>query len=265
MPTKARRPSVEVVARWIAAGFGQGAGREYKPFLYVRDVPSTGLSSMVSSRITCRTHHYLSSLELSVHLLAEFDKGTQDIREQFALLPWEETRQIAADAGIRHPIYPGTQTPIVMTTDLLVTQTKGNKVSHRAISVKPAGELSARTADKLWIEQVYWLRRGVEWRLVAEDDIPKHKAQNLRFFELARVAEAPAHVVVTPAEFSRQFERLWQRDKRYIELLSAASQAVGVDNETGHVLLGKAVWAHESAIDIDSQTLAHRSFVKLKH
>lgn len=265
MPTKARRPSVEVVTRWIADGFGQGLGAEYKPFMYVRDVPSVGLSSMLTSRLTRRTHHYLSKLELSVHLLAEFEEGTQDIREQFALLPWDETQQIADDTGIRHPIYPGTRTPIVMTTDLLITQVKDGRVAHRAISVKPAGDFSLRTTDKLWIEQMYWKRRGVEWRLVTEEDIPKHKAVNLKFFELARITDVCSSVRVSPREFSQRFEQLWQRDKRYIELLSAAARSVGVDNETAHLLMGKAVWARESALDIDSSSLSHRSLVVLKH
>ena len=48
--TKNRRPTVKTVLRWIQAGYGQGEGEAFKPFMYVRDVPSEGTSSMVSSR-----------------------------------------------------------------------------------------------------------------------------------------------------------------------------------------------------------------------
>jgi len=85
--------------------------------MYVRDVPSEGTSSMVQSRITGRNHAYLSDHEFKVHLIAEYGRSTLDIREQFALLPWDETQSIASQIGIRHPIFPGTSTPTVLTTD----------------------------------------------------------------------------------------------------------------------------------------------------
>ena len=44
-------------ARWIKEGHGKGAGREYKSWLTVRDVPSDGRSHRVYSRLTQRTHH----------------------------------------------------------------------------------------------------------------------------------------------------------------------------------------------------------------
>ncbi len=44
-----------------------------------------------------------------------------DIREQFPLLPIEDTLRIAERLGYRHPRHPQTRRPIVMTTDFLVT------------------------------------------------------------------------------------------------------------------------------------------------
>ncbi|MBV8666065.1 MAG: hypothetical protein JO269_06215 [Burkholderiaceae bacterium] len=81
--TKARKPSLEIVWKWIKAGFGQGEGLTYKPFMYVRDVPSIGASRMVKSWTTGRNHHYLSRQEYKVHLLAEYSRWILDIREQF--------------------------------------------------------------------------------------------------------------------------------------------------------------------------------------
>lgn len=39
--------------------------------------------------------------------------------EQYPLLPREETIEIASELGIKHPMYPGTNVPIIMTTDLV--------------------------------------------------------------------------------------------------------------------------------------------------
>ena len=96
-----------MIRKLINAGYGQGVGKTFKPFMYVRDVPSIGTSNMVKSRVTGRLHHYLSDHEFKVHLLAEYAFSVIDIREQFALLPWEETQTIAAQLGIKHPRIPG--------------------------------------------------------------------------------------------------------------------------------------------------------------
>src|SRR5450631_4218601 len=152
--TKARKPSVAVVNQWIKAGFGQGSGPTFKPFMFVRDVPSMGTSSMVQSRITGRNHHYLSDQEFKVHLLAEYSQLTLDIREQFALLPWEETQSIAQQLGLRHPIFPGTTTPTVLTTDLLLDLKRPDGTELVAISVKLTKDLTARNLEKLLLEKV---------------------------------------------------------------------------------------------------------------
>lgn len=56
--------------------------------------------------------------------LQNTSQSTLDIREQFALLPWEETQSIAQKLGIRHSTYPGTRTPIVVTSDLVLTRAR---------------------------------------------------------------------------------------------------------------------------------------------
>ena len=60
MPTRSRRPPPELVEKWIKRGYGCGQGAAYKPFLAVRDVPSEGTSSMVSSRLTGRVVQWIN-------------------------------------------------------------------------------------------------------------------------------------------------------------------------------------------------------------
>src|SRR5438552_17486860 len=102
---------------------------------------------MVVGLRTGRTHHYLSDIEYGYHLLAEYSTKVSDIREQFALLPWEETQSIATDLRIRHPVYPATHTPIVMTSDIVLTIASSSPLQLCVVSVKPASQLEGKASD----------------------------------------------------------------------------------------------------------------------
>lgn len=261
--TKNRRPSVGTVLRWIRAGYGQGEGDGFKPFVYVRDVPSEGTSSMVRSRITGRTHHYLSSGEFSVHLLAEYSRTIVDIREQYALLPWEETQEIAAKLGIKHPVIPFTKTPSVLTTDLLLSFKEPDGVRLVAISFKLEKDLTRRTLEKLLLERAYWNRRGITWQLVTDKNLPSIRAGNLRFFEDSIRNQDALRSGIDPEAFSRQFELVWKPDRPFIDILWEASNTFNVDSNVGHGLLGAAVWQRKSRLNIDHTPIAHKAYVTL--
>ena len=85
----------DAVARFVACGRGQGTGVSYLPWLLVRDVPSKGLSTRIEGWKTGRIHHFLSELELMYYYVLEWSKIVLDIREQYPLLPLEETISIA--------------------------------------------------------------------------------------------------------------------------------------------------------------------------
>ena len=161
---------------------------------------------MVRSRITGRNHTYLSDHEFKVHLLAEYGSATLDIREQIALLPWEETQSIAAKVGIRHPTFPGTNTPTVLTTDLLLALERPDGVELVAVSAKLKQDLTARNLEKLLLERLYWNRRGIRWILVTEDNIHAIRASNLKFFETALNDDRATKSGINPADFSHRFE-----------------------------------------------------------
>lgn len=60
-------------------------------------------------------------MERNYFYLTEYSDVVIDLREQFPVLPFEETRLIADELGIKHPTDPKTGEPIVMTTDFLLT------------------------------------------------------------------------------------------------------------------------------------------------
>ena len=261
--TKARRPSPKIVESWIKAGFGQGTGMAYKPFMFVRDVPSIGASNTVKSWATGRNHHYLSRQEFKVHLIAEYTPSILDIREQFALLPWDETRSIASKLGIEHPRYPSTATPTVITTDLLLTMKRPDGMELIAISVKLTKDLEPRVLEKLLIERLYWSRRGIRWILATEKNIPNVRAENLQFFEMALNDDRAQKSGIDPRHFSRQFEANHAPNLCFNDILNRTSRDHDIDIQTGHNLLGTAVWKRASCIDIDAALLDHRSPVAL--
>lgn len=122
---KRRGATPENVDAWIRHGDGQGEGINFRPFFQVRDVPSRGRSHIVVGLRTGRTHHYMSDIEYSYHLLAEYSPEVLDIREQFALLPREDTQEIATDLRIRHPVC---RIPALALTAAIAVATKLNFV-----------------------------------------------------------------------------------------------------------------------------------------
>jgi hypothetical protein len=135
---------------------------------------------------TGRVHHLFSDNESCFFLMADYAADVVDIREQFPLFPESVTQSIAASLGIRHPSYPRSGVPVVMTTDFLLTQIdKFGKRSFVAISIKSADELSGRNRKsvlaKLEIERRYWLRCGIPWYLFTSAEIDKTVIDNLEW------------------------------------------------------------------------------------
>lgn len=110
--------NAKVYAKWAKEGRGQGQKENYKPWLYVYNVPSRGRSHRIWSYTSNRVVHCLSDLELSVFLLLEWSFVVEDIREQFPL-DLNTTLSIASDLEFRHPMLRGEK--IIMTTDFLAS------------------------------------------------------------------------------------------------------------------------------------------------
>lgn len=163
-------------ARWIKEGRGKGAGKDYKPWLTVRDVASEGRSHRIFGHITQRTHHLLSDIELATFLLLQWRHETTDIREQFPLDPLV-TQRICDDAGIQHPSRNGI--PQYMSSDFLVS-TQSVQMPSFAVQTKASTALNdPRTVEKIEIERRYWLEKEIPWYLVTERMIPKVAFTNI--------------------------------------------------------------------------------------
>ena len=169
------------IQRFLKEGRGQGTGADYQPWLTIQDVSSKGLSSRILGRKTGRDHHLLSKGESGLFLLLDWSDSVTDIREQYPL-DRDETRRIASEMGVRHPIDSKSQADLVMTTDLLFDVQSNNGHALFARSVKLAVDLDdTRTIEKQEIERRYWKIRGVDWGLVTDKELPGQRIKSLQW------------------------------------------------------------------------------------
>ncbi|MEX9806634.1 TnsA endonuclease N-terminal domain-containing protein, partial [Proteus mirabilis] len=180
------------IARRIKEGRGQGHGKDYIPWLTVQEVPSSGRSHRIYSHKTGRVHHLLSDLELAVFLSLEWESSVLDIREQFPLLP-SDTRQIAIDSGIKHPVIRGVDQ--VMSTDFLV-DCKDGPFEQFAIQVKPAAALQdERTLEKLELERRYWQQKQIPWFIFTDKEINPVVKENIEWLYSVKTEEVSAELL----------------------------------------------------------------------
>ena len=166
------------IIKRIKEGRGSGRVSNYKPWLYVNEVPSEGRSQRVYSHLTGRIHHVLSDLEFAVFLLLDYNTAVTDIREQFPLNR-DDTLHISKDGQLWHPSQGGVN--LVMSSDFLVNSTSKDQPKF-AIQAKYSEALKdPRTIEKLEIERRYWQLKKVPFFLVTEKEIDKVVVSNIEW------------------------------------------------------------------------------------
>lgn len=169
--------------KWVKEGRGNGQDADYKPWLTVRDFPSLGRVHRVFGHKSKRTHHLFSDLELSVFLMLEWHSEVVQIREQFPLQR-EITRQLAKDAGIKHPNIAGVDQ--FMSSDFLVDSNNKNESRFVLQAKYIKGLEDERTVEKMEIERRYWLGKALPWYLITERDVPTTIANNIKWLYPAK-------------------------------------------------------------------------------
>ena len=181
MSKRKRKQNIE---KMIKEGYGSGIGSEYKPWIKIQDVPSLGRVTRVKGIKTNRQHELLSDMERNYFYILEYSDNVKDIREQFPLLPQEDTISIADELGLRHPKDPETGEDIVMTTDFLITVSIEDGIKEVARTIKSKDDLlDKRILEKFEIERVFWKKRNIDWAIVTEEEIDKTIAHNISFIQ----------------------------------------------------------------------------------
>lgn len=178
----------EKYEKWLKENRGSGNGCKYKPWLTIQDVPSIGKCSRLKGIKSNRQHEFFSNNETNYFYIADFSDNIIDIKEQFPLLPIEETLIIAEELGIRHPTDPSSKEPTVITTDFLLKMRDGSTICR---TIKQYNDLTKRQIEKFEIERRYWNKKGVSWKVVTERDIDKVMANNIelvyQFYDLQTI------------------------------------------------------------------------------
>jgi hypothetical protein len=173
------RSTPESIAKRIAEGRGQGTGINYRPWIEVQDFPSSGIIHRTMGLKTGRIHHLLSDFEFLLFTIYDLMRSIIDIREQFPLLPLEETLEIARKIGVKHPTDPATRYPIVMTTDFLLKLRLRRGIVFQARTAKYQKDLDdRRVMEKFEIERRYWFRRAIDWGYVLREKLPAGLVDN---------------------------------------------------------------------------------------
>ncbi|WP_407271810.1 TnsA endonuclease N-terminal domain-containing protein [Radiobacillus sp. PE A8.2] len=189
MPKRKLEWTEKKIAKYIKEGRGSGEFSSYHPWLTIQDVRSDGRSHRIKGNKTNRVHHFFSDLERNYFYLLEWADDVIDIREQFPL-EREETYAIAEEKGIKHPVDPKTGTPIVLTTDFMVTRKIDGNIEYVARTVKPNQLLNdERTIEKFEIEREYWERKGIDWGIVTEKEMPIEFIKNIMWVHSASTLE----------------------------------------------------------------------------
>lgn len=187
MAKRKYRLTEKKIIKYIKEGRGQGIGKDYIPWIKIQDFPSNGRVSRVKSWKTGRVHHFLSDLETKYFYYIEWQDDVIDIREQYPLMDRILAMDIAYINNIRYPVDPKTKTPIVMTTDFMITKVNKEKAEqHVARTVKYLANLEDKRAlEKLFIEKQYYKQKNIDWGIVTEDKIPDELVSNIKWVHKA--------------------------------------------------------------------------------
>ncbi len=199
------------IAEMHAQGYGAGSGANYKPWIKVYDFSSSGRSRRVHGLKTGRVHHLFSDVEHDVFLACEWSRAVTDIREQYPL-DRELTQTIAQELKIRHPHYPGTQVPTVMTVDFLLTVNHNGAEHFLALNAKRDEEAEDENSlSKLEIQRTYFEQLGIEHHLVYHSQLPKQKIMNLAWVRDAQLKEGeveprPGYFAALSSRMARELD-----------------------------------------------------------
>lgn len=189
------------IAKYQKEKRGQGELNNYKPWLTTQDVPSEGRNHRFMGWKTNREHQFFSDLEFKYLCLVDWADDVIDIREQYPL-DRMVTMKIAEDLGFKHPSDPKTGTPIVMTTDFLLTVRIDNRLVYKARTIKPSNKLNEENIIKKFeLERIYWERKGVDWGIVTEKEMPSPIVDNLKFLRNSYLLDGKLNIKEFLAEW----------------------------------------------------------------
>ena len=200
MGTGPKRWTEELITRRFRDGRGRGDKAAYTPWLYVQEFSSSGTQTRIPSLVVDRTVHTFSYIEKALYLVHEFEPGLVDYREQFPM-DRRVTLGAAQALGIRHPLYPITRVPVVMSIDAVVTRRRiDGSLEVSAWDAKPDAELeNRRVLEKLSLHRAYCAHFRMPHHIFTEQSVTKTRVRNIEW--LRGAVPKPGEVETVPGLF----------------------------------------------------------------
>lgn len=260
----------KIVTERLAAGHGSGEGADYRPWHSVHDFSSRGRQTRTAMRKVNRVVHTHSYIERAFLLVAEFQNAFYGIKEQVAI-PREITLAIAEKLGIRHPTYPVSHAPVVMSFDFVFETVDSDGVIHQTPwDCKREAELqNPRIIEKLAIHQAATNHLGMEpSRLFTEKSVSKQVLRNIEWIRATLpLAGEPASVHELFA--TEQIAMLGDvagvgGDVLVKDYCTAYDKRRGFERGMALRVLGWLMWDHKVSIDLEGRDIPQQLLPPLK-
>lgn len=248
------------IAQRIREGYGQGTRANYKPWLTVRDFSSQGTTTRIFSPKLGRAVTLFSNIERNAFFVCEFDELFDDFWEQLPI-PRDESLDIAASLGVRHPVYPGTRIPIVMTLDGVFSQRTATGIERIAIDCKPeTALLNPRTKQKLAINEEYARRHGYDYLRFSELSVPQSVVHNIQWVRMSATRSGDVQGPLSNADVyrTRLLGALQRSATEPLQRKSVRKFLQDFDAEwllpagAGLRLLRELMWTHDAEFDFET-------------
>jgi hypothetical protein len=204
---------------WTQERRGTGTGADYIPFLQPGDI---AMSKEALDRLKCaltgRMAVTFNPIEYRGRSYYELAPGIVDAREHLPL-DRDETRAIAKELGVKHPVDRESGVDLVLTTDLVLTL---RQASLRDVLLprdfEPHHVLSSASSfDRIIAFEIarrYWSRRGCQLKIVTDSErcMPKQLMSNIA---LLRPWRFRPEVEPYPGHFDAVCERIVNELSRY--------------------------------------------------
>ncbi|THD04627.1 hypothetical protein B1810_04210 [Panacagrimonas perspica] len=201
--------------------------------------------------------------------MAEYSTLIVDIREQFPLLPYGSTEVIAADMGVRHPIYPESVTPVVMSHDFVLTMSdKATDQTPLAISAKYQWNEAAknkRMLEKLEIERRFATKVGrTNWKLVTDANFDPMVVSNLDWLHYGMRHDLPKEYRQIAPCLLPLLRGLDYQERRLSAVLTDLEKIPDLRGLSPTIAFKVAAWMGHLPLDLASE-IRPRKIVKEMH
>jgi hypothetical protein len=188
MPVLKHEQTTKKLAKLLEQGYGQGEGKDYKPFLDVIRVPSKGRVSRIKGWKTNRVHHFLTDSETRYFYLLDYGgfEGFQilDIREHYPLIEgMNEILPTLDEQLIKRMFNQKSGEPMVLVTTFLITlKNADGDISYYARSIKDYRQLdNSQVIERFEIMNRYFKLREIDYGIITNKEIPIVPAKNIEF------------------------------------------------------------------------------------